>query len=292
MTKFWFIIFSQIFAACIVFFTTDNLIIKRNKGQIFRPESKYPLTKKGFILAMIFIFIIGLSIWQEVDDQHEKDKTQKANKLEITNRDSIANKTQNYRDSIAFARLQESKRETIEALAQYGLKYDTAQKRIEKLVKDSSRILIVKGVEPLIKFCASSPISFVQSPDIDTVTIKICNEGAVSRNITMRFFFFIADKDDYEPYKNLQYLIEYRGLISPFALGTPEWRNFSIPFKKEIEGLRLLVLVAGSYTNSDASKTFLIDDTLLFDFRLNQHRFPVDRGKKLKELLEAKGIKI
>jgi hypothetical protein len=291
MSKFWFIIISQILAAFIVFFTTDNIFNKK-KVNISQPKRLFPLTKKGIILSVLFLFIIGLSIWQEVDDQNEKNSTKRLNEAEIAKRDSIAIKLQNYRDSIAFLRLQESKKETIEALAQYGLKYDTSQKIIEKLIKDSSRVMIVKGVEPLIKFCATSPISFIKSDNIDSVIIKICNEGAVSRNITMRFFLFVAERDDYDPYKSLQYLFEYRGLISPFALGTPEWRNFSVAFEPGIEDLHLFVLVAGSYTNSDASKTFVIDDAIYFDFKQSQHRFPVDRGKKLKDLLETKGIKL
>lgn len=233
MTKFWFIMISQVLAACIVFYSTDNIFNKRKKGQIFQPEPFFPLTQKGITLSVIFLFIIGLSIWQEVDDQKEKTATKKANDVEISKRDSIANKIQNSRDSIAFIRLQESKRQTIDALAQYGLKYDTAQKRIEKLVKDSSRVMIVKGIEPLIKFCASSPISFIKSNNTDSVTIKVCNEGAVSRNVTMRFFLFVAEKDNYAPYKSLQYLFEYPGLISPFALGTPEWRNSQFPLSQK-----------------------------------------------------------
>lgn len=292
MTKFWFIIFSQILAAGVVFFTTENIFIKRKQNQIFQPRTYFPLTKKGLILSVIFLFIIGLSIWAEVDDQNDKKAVEIANRNEISLRDSIAIKTQNYRDSIAFVRLQESKRETIEALAQYGLKYDTAQRRIEKLVRDSSRVLIVKGTEPLIKFCASTPVTVIKSTNTDSVTVRVCNEGAVSRNITMRFFFFVAEKDQHDLYKKLEYVYEYRGLISPFALGTPEWRNFTIPFKSEIEEMRMFVLVTGSYTNSDASKTFLIDDAILFDFKQNQHRFPVDRGQKLKDLLAVQGVKL
>src|SRR5690348_9099085 len=101
MTKFWFIILSQILAACIVFYTTDNILNKRNKDQIFQPRRIFPLTKKGIALILIFLVIIGLSIWQEVDDQQERAQTRKENQAEINNRDSIANRVQNERDSLA-----------------------------------------------------------------------------------------------------------------------------------------------------------------------------------------------
>lgn len=289
MSKFWFIILSQLLAALIVFFTTDK-IFSQTKRSYFSPKWNFPLTKKGVVLVIVFLFIIGLSIWQDFDDQAEKATVKRLNKIELSRRDSIGNGIQRTRDSIAYLRSQQSKNETIDALAQYGLKYDTTQRRIEKLVKDSSRVMIVKGIEPLIKFCANSPVSVISSNIIDSVTIKVCNEGAVSRNITMRFFLFVSKANSVNSYESLEYLFDYKGLITPFSLGYPEWRNFSIPFKKEIENFNLHILVTGSYTNSDGSKTFLIDDALYFDFTTKQHKFPTDRGSRLKEVLKAKGI--
>lgn len=244
------------------------------------------------MLAVVFVLIIGLSIWQEVDDQVEKRIAKKLSEKEMLRRDSIANTIQDKRDSIANERLQKSKYETILALAQYGLKYDTAQMRIEKIVKDSSRITIIKGVEPLLKFCANSPISYKKVNNIDSVSIMVCNEGAVSRNITLRFFIFIANGEKLNPYDSLEYLFEYKGLVNLFSLGVTEWRSFVVPFNSEIENKKLHVLVTGSYTNSDASKTFKVDEAIYFNFKEGKHLFPFDGGKELREFLFKKGIRL
>lgn len=288
MLKFWVIIISQVLAALIVFFTTDNLFNKKKKGQIFQPKSNFPLTQKGLFLLFTFLMIIGLSIWQEIDDIKER----KAAENEITKKDSASSKIQEKRDSLAHARLIQSKNETIEALAAYGLKYDTAQKRIEKLVRDSSRLTIIKGAEPLVKFCAADPISFSKVNDLDSIEIKVCNDGAVSRNITIRLFLFVVKKDSLDIYKSLEYLYELKAFITPFSMGPSEWRSANTKLKKEVENFHLFLLATGSYTNSDGSKTFLIDDAAFFDFKKNKHFIPGDGGTKLKELLKSKGITI
>ena len=54
------------------------------------------------------------------------------------------------RDSINQSKIDNANKNLYEAFAKYGLKYDIAEKRISKLVKDSARINIITGEKPLL----------------------------------------------------------------------------------------------------------------------------------------------
>ncbi len=102
------------------------------------------------VVSMLLIFI-----QYKMD---ENDKITKANK---------ATEQQNKRDSIADIRLEKNRDQIIttfaESLAKYGLKYDSTQKVITKLILDSTKrtTTIINRNEPAIDFCADNGVLLI-----------------------------------------------------------------------------------------------------------------------------------
>lgn len=280
MTNTIFIVLTQILAAVIVFYTTDGIVNKKSKGQIFQKRRKFFLTPKGIVLSLVFIVIIAVSVIHDIDET-------KARKKEVEN----AKKQMDFKDSLNNVRIENSKLATIEALAKYGLKYDTVQRRIEQIVRDSSRTVIVNKEQPLLKLCPVNPIILTEDGLNPKIQISICNSGAVSRDIQLKFYFFISDiNDDIDIYKNLQFFGEFNRSEFLSEMSASEFKGFTANIMRDMSNKNLFIYLVGSYSNSERSKVYLADDVVYFDFKEKKYYSPVFGKDKLRKILKEKGV--
>jgi len=128
--------------------------------------NKKKITAKAAAIIILTIVAFGLTlgIFLVTEDEELEYKKGVAVADSVHRQQIIDLQNENYR------KLDSSANTTIEALAVYGLKYDTAQKRIEKLVKDSAnnKVQIINSPDPLF---AVEDIQIERK--LDTVWMKI-----------------------------------------------------------------------------------------------------------------------
>lgn len=277
MTKLWFILVLQLLAAAIVFFTTEGLTPTRPSGQIFSPERRFFLTKKGIILVLIFSFIIGVSIWQEVDDQNEKIAAKTLSDNELKKKDSLALIQQSQRDSIAFNRLQKSKEETIKALAIYGLKYDESQKRIEKLVKDSSRSRITNIVQqndPVVGVCTPDGIQ-LKKTETDNLffNISLCYKYS-PLNLKVDLYAVSVFNGNWRLMGKLpNFIVKHSGMEIDGGFTS------QLVLTNRLNVDKVFIRLTGTYERKDKKDKIILDEVYSYQISTSEFGFAVDKIK-------------
>jgi hypothetical protein len=77
-------------------------------------------------------------------------------------------------------------------LAEYYLKYDTAQKRIEKLVKDSINTTIITAAEPSLDICADG-IKLIKQDSLYHFQIGVCPVATTCHDASFKIKVFVLD---------------------------------------------------------------------------------------------------
>jgi hypothetical protein len=146
----------------------------------------------------------------------------------------------------------------VEALAKYGLKYDTAQNRIEKLIKDSSHI--TNGPDPYLTFCADTSVKLTKEENGRyTFDVSLSSYQASSKYVTLAVFISAE-------YANHQ-IIPCRDGIQLYLgngalpLGTKETFGLRTCVFKE-RPVTIIFFIKGEYKNVRGDKQFKIDEML------------------------------
>ena len=74
------------------------------------------------------------------------------------------------------------------------------------------------------------------------------------------------------------------------SLSYPEWRSVTLNLPVALKKIFLFAYLTGTYTNSDESRTFVIDDTIFFNFDTNTHSFLLTGNKQLVDILKEKRL--
>jgi hypothetical protein len=118
------------------------------KGKLSDNRHKFPknFTKLGWMLITCCIVTMACTILVFIVTGKEEEKSKLTLSNQLKERDSLHQQRIIEAGNRYIGKLDSSDKKTIEALAKYGLKYDTAEKRIEKLVRDSlnRKVTIVK----------------------------------------------------------------------------------------------------------------------------------------------------
>jgi hypothetical protein len=111
------------------------IVIIPLKGKMTDGRLNFPhLTKKGKYLVTCCIATLIASIWLFIRIDNDENESQQKFENDLKIELKKANDSYN-------SKMDLSNKNTIEILAKYGLKVDSSQKRIEKLVKDSTNIV-------------------------------------------------------------------------------------------------------------------------------------------------------
>jgi len=221
----------------------------------------------------IIIFLIAsiLGVWASVKKDSNADLQNKIEKnkaiIEQLRRDSINRVYTNESNSkivLSFT----------EGLAKYGLKFDTVQHRIEKLVRDSTKRNVTIVENPELSLC---PIDGLY--DIfyrtDTLFFKLnfCSAKAISIVDSLKVTILVADGDInvFMPKSlkivNQDILIEDNG----GQIESNSKTGIQLHFPHAPIGNMVYVKVYGTYKNQDRSKTMSIDVLYGFDIKNNQY---------------------
>jgi hypothetical protein len=278
-------------------FVEDGSKSKKSKP-LFNPKTSWKLTKKAWVFLGIALLTMFFAWVQHKDNEKEKGELRtellerdniNRNELrardqdarnEQLNRDSINNEKLRLRDSIANSKVEKSKNETISQLAKYGLKYDSSQKIIEKLVRDSSRKTIIQPADPEFLLCIPNGITVKKyDPDSLIFTIRKCVEIAQCKKINITVYF-VVDVDSIAN-RNMKFLSKERLIESNGEMAANEMRasDFSYYIRNAPRCYMLYAWVKGSFMNSDLSKSFDIDR--VYSASLTSHFFGVSNKPEL-----------
>jgi hypothetical protein len=230
------IIFICVLGFFITFITSiDNFIDKEKDGINV-------ITKKGTTFLIVSFISIILYVFQ-------------FEKNEIT-----AKREKEHTDSLYQKRVEESNKKIIKSfadgLAIYGLKYDSALRKIEFLVRDSTRrtIINIEGDEPFLSLCKEDPIVLKKSfPDHHEFDLNICNSLAPSKNIQATVYVVSLNYSEHFSFIKAFNLFQSNAQMDANShtvqqLIVPAIEKFKICY----------FLVKGSWTNLTAKKKYNI----------------------------------
>lgn len=224
-------------------------------------EKFLKINAKGWIYIVLTVVLIILAIFQ----------------YKIAN--SIAEKEQNERDSIVEMHYNTSIRNLrlsmdtsnkllAQELGKYNLKYDYAQKRIEKLVRDSSKIIYVQPEDPTLILGSLEKEALTYDEKSKKYRFTISSESATSTDISL-VVSHIASND----YKNWQYLGGDLFLVSR-TISKNRSMAYDLPRDTSLNYRYWIQWIRGSYKNGDKTKSFIFDEMLLFDHASMKPSFP------------------
>ena len=255
------------------------IVIIPLKGKLSDNRTKFPknFTKLGWFLISCCVVTTICTIIFFILTDREEEKGKLILSTQLQQRDSIHQQKIIEAGKSYTAKLDSSNKNTIEALAKYGLKYDTAQKRIEKLVSDSSKrnITIIQGNDPVFGICSDKGIR-IQEKHGDTLDLV----------------FSYCYK--YSP-ANLKLSLYTVGAIGGQFILIGKMNNyFSKKNGLEIDGAfedqltvingskssKLFFYITGTYTKQGNSKVINIDEVYSYDITSNKSGFSSDKIKE------------
>jgi hypothetical protein len=184
------------------------------------------------------------------DLQSAKNEVQKEKKIKIEKRKD---------DSIAVNRQDESNEKIVttftSALAKYGLKYDSAQKIIQKLVRDSSRKQIIYGNHP--ELSVSNIELLKKTADSIDFRISFVTKQSEACHTTVKISILVEDSNT-----SLSYLRDatpadfVSDLLIPIDKPLLIEKNLSGVNLDRIHGLKVYFVFSGVFLDSDNRKFF------------------------------------
>jgi cell division protein FtsL len=203
------IIIVNIAAAISIFTTAGDKIFSDSPKQpkaIFKRRKTYTLTQNGKILTSAIVVTTVIAIAQFFLTQSKERSLQKLQDLRDSN---IASKNR-IRDSISSAKIENSKQETIEALARYGYKTDSLNDNLVRIVRDSTnrKITIIQGENPVVNFCLSPiGLKFLYSRN-DTIgySVSICSQNAGAIVKWAKVYIVMSENNYSEPQNKLYFV--------------------------------------------------------------------------------------
>lgn len=243
-----------IFISLLVFVSTAV----SNESKLFNKKEKNlkKITPTGWIVFGINLIIISLSVGQYKLGENEIDQRDSLQRISYTqsveqitknaNKNSLDLKYSYDTTSIGLKnRYDTSTTNIVKALAKYGLKYDTEKNTIEKLVKNSN------NANPVFMLAPTSEIKLTDSV-LGKYTITYISMDAGSTNFDIKSYYVVEFKNN-----NLKYC----------GRGNLLGKNIQMPTNTPLEDIftykfifeDLYILLKGTCTNLDKSKTFQID---------------------------------
>lgn len=248
------------------------------KGKLKDNRYRFPknFTSLGYLLisCCIITTLSTISIFIISENEEKNSKAELSSRL--AERDSINQTKMNNVVSIYSDKIDSSNKITIEILAKYGLKYDSVQNRIEKLIKDSTKknVTIIQENLPVINVCSENGIKLKKSyKDSFDLEINFCyNYSPAKININVAVLM---------PRNGKWYLV---GKVDNFIK-----RDSPLDLEGAIGKLLPLIVantsntlyfkINGNYTNKKGDLTYIINDVVTFNIAKQEQGLALDNIK-------------
>jgi hypothetical protein len=237
---------------------------------------------KIFIILAVLIFVF--TILQYIQ-----------NGVELSNKEKEANTQQWHRDSILSAQYNsslyvmkqkyDSSHQNIvltiaNTLGKYGLRLDSTNQNLIKLIKDSSKTKVILPIDPILTVCPDGILLNDQKNNIHHYELQFCSDDAGSSKFDIKSYVIIADTLD-----NLYYVGTNTSLISyetKIPTNTQLVAYFDVinPSPYSI----LYIYLKGNYKNIDGTKSYNID--IIYWYNKNTKRTGIMMGKTRSSIID------
>lgn len=242
------------------------------------------------IIIFFITTIVGISATIKKDLNSEN---------QLNNEKKIAKNEQLKKDSINRSDTEKSNRGLLktftETLIQYGLKYDSTEKKIAKIVKDSLNQVTNNnyGTNPTLSISPNEGIKYLNNINGDNFRFHFSNESATSKNINISIYCCVIKIVDYTNFKkdlkflfrDDQFKVNYQMIkdqISTIHINTGFVADSTSNY---------YFLVKGSYSNSDNSKIFYLDQLYVFNFEKKKYGGTTEPiNSVIRKILADRGI--
>src|ERR1035437_4288503 len=234
--------------------STGKLLDRRKKGLKI-------ITKRGWSLITLNFGVIILSVAQYYLNENELNQKdiEASNKQAI--RDSILKS--NY-DSSLYVLKNKFDTSNInivstisQTLGKYGYLLDSAQKRLVKIIKDSSKTKIITQEDPILSICSFEGIKLIKIENgIYYFNLLFCSEGAGCTGFNVNASIVLSDS-----IPSISFLYLKDNLVLTDELQIPKDAAYLMHFNlsEKLKFNLLYVYVNGTYTNIERTKTYKID---------------------------------
>jgi hypothetical protein len=254
-------------------------------GDLSRSVGKWygRLTLRGYLMIVCCALVAGLTVWLFNITEKQEDDSRKDLDIKLRQRDSVNAKIVTEAGISYLKEISNSRTETAEALAKYGLKYDETRKEIFKAVTGDS---LRQPPEPEITICSDSGIILDSiSHQNFYFTLNICNKIAPANNVNLDIYMVRLAGDsikivDLKPI----HLVAKNTYLHLDSQLSPK-----INFKSNISEF-MFFLLKGSYTGP-TGKVHYIQRIYSYDFNLKKIGFPnYSLTEDIKNLLSRNNI--
>ena len=166
------------------------------------------LTKRGRITVGLNVALVVVSIMQYFVNKHESDIKEAENHRSQAVRDSILKHQYDSTLTELKRKFDTTNINTITAftgtLARYGLRADSANNRIVRIVRDSSKTRVQTLATPILSLCPGMGIVFDKTVyslgryAVDRYAISFCSLDASSTNYDIKCYIILGDSTSEE----------------------------------------------------------------------------------------------
>ena len=191
-----------------------------------------------------------------------------------------------------------STRNIIDALAKYGLKYDTAQQRIEKLVKDSAnrKTTIILRDNPIVRLCLDSGLVLKKATsDSLHYQFRICGRSASAILKEATIYSLLSRFEDAEGINNLEFGHSAKILGNNIGLPKDEFlgQDQYIVGNRVQNFKTIFIVIIGTYTDSYGKNPKPLNEVGMLIINSKKYgslAYPYD--EQVRDFLRKRGIKI
>lgn len=251
-------------------------------GQIFNRTYKWykRIRGTGYIIIAISALGIYFNILQNTynDQKNEEKETKLKESLNKSYKSSLDTMRNNFTNSS-----KEIINVVVSSLGKYGFKADSANRRLVRIVRDSSKTKIVMPTQPVVRLCPDSGISLNKRTKNEYIfNSSFCSLDAGSR----KFNFSIKSV-----YQDSLGILHYGGnaKIFPQSIILYKDSQFKTTFGYKVSVgqmpkiVEVYLYVIGTYENLDGSKIFPLDE--LYVYNLDDNTFRILSNEKRDEIV-------
>ena len=225
------------------------------------------VTKRGWLIISLNFGIIILSALQYFFNEKDlKQKDYEATKKQ-TLRDSVLKS--NYDSSLYVLKnkFDTSNINTVSTISQtlgkYGYLFDSAQKRLVKIIRDSSKTKIIVQQDPILSICSFEGIKLTKTENgLNYFDLLFCSEGSGCTGFNINIAIVLSDTIPSNNYFYFKDNLKLRDQVQ-IAKDAAYVQHFN--FSDKIIFKFLYIYVTGTYTNIDRSKSYKIDDIYYYN---------------------------
>jgi len=269
------IILITAFLALSSIITTSNVFKSEEKG--FKK-----FTKTGYFIIVVNICIIILTVFQY-----------SINKKELIKSEKNAVKKQNYKDSILRLRydsalfVMKKKYDTTniktisvvtELLAIYGFKLDSSNQKLQKIIKGSSKTLVVLPNDPVLQICGKDGIVLNRYKNNKYYfDVNLCSKDASCTNFGLFCPVVLEDST------NKLLLFTELKIPSDYKIASDDHVKLYLTIPNNYKFNFIYILISGNYKNTDYSKSYSVND--LYYYNSKGHTYGLMGGDTKKRII-------